>query len=109
VRDNPQFVALWREQFMMTSAEAYIGGAEARSGRESLLRKLRDLRTPTLIVCGENDLPFLAPSKKMHGAIPGSQLEIIAGAGHSPTFETPEKFNAVLTGFLNKIAVTATA
>lgn len=109
LRENAQFVALWREQFMMTSAEAYLGGAEAMSGRESLLGRLQDVRIPTLIVCGENDLPFLAPSKKMHEAIPGSQLEIIPGAGHSPTFETPEKFNAVLTTFLNKIAVTATA
>ena len=109
LRANAQFVALWREQFMMTSTDAYIGGAEAMSGRESLLGRLQDIRIPALIVCGEKDLPFLAPSKKMHAAIPGSQLEIIPGAGHSPTFETPEKFNAVLTTFLNKIAVTSSA
>lgn len=109
VRENATFVALWREQFMMTSIEAYIGGAEAMSGRKSLLGRLQDLRIPTLIVCGAKDMPFLGPSKKMHAAIPGSQLEIILGAGHSPTFETPEKFNAVLTTFLNKIAVTSSA
>lgn len=100
VRDNPQFVALWREQFMMTSAEAIIGGGEAMASRESLLERLKSLHLPTLIVCGENDLPFLGPSRKMHEAIEGSRLEIIEGAGHSPTFETPERFNAVLTDFL---------
>jgi pimeloyl-ACP methyl ester carboxylesterase len=109
VRENAQFVALWREQFTMTSIDAYIGGAHAMAQRESLIERLKRLHLPTLIVCGENDLPFLGPSKRMHEAIAGSQLEIIAGAGHSPTFETPEKFNAVLTAFLDKIAVTASA
>jgi pimeloyl-ACP methyl ester carboxylesterase len=109
VRENAQFVALWREQFMMTSVEAYIGGAEAMASRESLLGRLKELRLPALIVCGENDLPFRGPSKDMHEAIPGSQLEIIPGAGHSPTFETPEKFNAVLTGFLDHVAAAAHA
>jgi 3-oxoadipate enol-lactonase len=109
VRDNPQFVALWREQFMMTSAEAIIGGGEAMASRESLIERLKSLHLPTLIVCGENDLPFLEPSKKMHEAIKSSRLEIIAGAGHSPTFETPEEFNAVLTEFLETVVTPAPA
>jgi pimeloyl-ACP methyl ester carboxylesterase len=51
------------------------------------------------------------PIVLVHGftGIPGSQLEVIPGAGHSPTFETPEKFNAVLTGFLDRVASAAPA
>jgi pimeloyl-ACP methyl ester carboxylesterase len=109
VRANTQFVALWREQFIMTSIDAYVGGSLAMARRASIVEQLKSLKLPTLIVCGENDLPFLEPSRRIHAAIAGSQLEIIAGAGHSPTFETPEKFNAVLTAFLDKIEVTASA
>lgn len=109
VRGNARFVAMWREQFLMTAPQAYLGGAEAMARRESLIERLKTLAIPTLIICGENDLPFLGPSKKMHEAIPGSRLEIIAGAGHSPTFEAPDKFNAVLTAFLDRVAVAASA
>jgi pimeloyl-ACP methyl ester carboxylesterase len=104
VRQNEQFVNLWREQFLMTSVEAYVGGAQAMATRDSLIERLKSLHLPTLIVCGENDTPFLEPSRNMHAAISGSQLEIVAGAGHSPTFETPDKFNAILTAFLDKVA-----
>jgi len=109
VRQNEQFVNLWREQFLMTSVEAYVGGAQAMATRASLIERLKSLHLPTLIVCGENDTPFLEPSRNMHAAIPGSQLEIIAGAGHSPTFETPDKFNAVLTAFLDRVATATPA
>jgi pimeloyl-ACP methyl ester carboxylesterase len=109
VREDARFVALWREQFLMTSADAYIGGALAMARRESLIPRLKGLQLPALIICGENDLPFLGPSRRMHEAIPGSELAIIEGAGHSPTFETPEKFNAVLTAFLDRVAAAAPA
>jgi pimeloyl-ACP methyl ester carboxylesterase len=55
---------------------------------------------PVLIVCGELDEPFVGPSRRMHEAIPGSRLEIIAGCGHSPQIERPQEFNRLLLSFL---------
>lgn len=109
VRENADFIALWREQFVMTSVDAYIGGSFAMARRESIIEQLRSLKLPTLIVCGENDLPFLEPSRKMHAAITGSQLQVISGAGHIPTLETPDKFNAVLSAFLDRVITAAPA
>lgn len=102
IRSNPEAVRIWREQFLMTSREAYLYCAAAMAGRESLLEDLRCVAVPTLIVCGEKDAPFMEPSRLMHEAIPGSELVIIPGAGHSPQFETPAAFNRVLVGFLSR-------
>ncbi len=61
------------------------------------------IQIPTLVICGENDDPFLELSHRMHERIPDSELTIIAGAGHTPQIEKPEEFNRVLTGFLSRV------
>jgi 2-succinyl-6-hydroxy-2,4-cyclohexadiene-1-carboxylate synthase len=71
--------------------------------RPSLLSELVAVRVPTMIVCGVDDAPFVEPSQAMHEAIPGSELVMIEGAGHSPQIETPGEFNRILLGFLTRI------
>jgi pimeloyl-ACP methyl ester carboxylesterase len=61
---------------------------------------LRDVSCPTLVVVGELDLPFVAPSYALAGAIPGAHLEVIPEAGHSPQFEAPDQWIDVLERFL---------
>jgi len=109
IQANPEFLRTWREQFLLTSKEAYIYGANGMASRKSLLGELHRVSVPTLVICGENDEPFLEASRKMHAEIPGSRLEIIAGAGHSPQIETPAAFNAVITEFLSKVHEAAAA
>jgi pimeloyl-ACP methyl ester carboxylesterase len=55
---------------------------------------------PSLIVWGERDsiIP-LAHGVAAHEAMPGSRLEIFAGAGHLPHDADPDRFSAVLTDF----------
>jgi 3-oxoadipate enol-lactonase len=104
---NPRYIDIWREQFLMTSREAYIACANAMSSRRSLLGELGAISMPTLIICGEKDEPFLEPSRQMHEAIPGSELVIIQGAGHGPQMETPGEFNRVLSEFLARVRQTS--
>jgi 3-oxoadipate enol-lactonase len=104
---NPQFIEVWREQFLMTSREAYIACANAMSSRRSLLGEVGAVSVPTLIICGETDEPFLEPSRQMHEAIPGSELVIIPGAGHGPQMEAPAEFNRVLSEFLSRVRETS--
>ena len=106
---DPTFLRLWREQFVMTSVDAYIGGSLAMENRQSLLDRLASLSVPALIVCGENDEPFLQPSRDLQAAIHGSELTIIAGAGHSPATEKPADFNRALSGFLDRVRAAAPA
>jgi pimeloyl-ACP methyl ester carboxylesterase len=106
-QSNPQFIETWREQFLLTSREAYIACANGMSSRRSLLRELSAIAVPTLVICGEMDEPFLDPSRQMHEAISGSELVIIPGAGHGPQMETPAEFNRLLLGFLSKVPQTS--
>jgi pimeloyl-ACP methyl ester carboxylesterase len=64
---------------------------------------LSAIRVPTLIVVGDQDQPFLAPSEYMAKKIPGAKLEVIPGAGHSANLDQPEIFNRVLLDFLDAL------
>jgi 3-oxoadipate enol-lactonase len=108
LKANPRYIDLWREQFLMTSREAYIAGANGMASRRSVVADLAKVAVPTLVISGEKDEPFLEPSRQIHAAIPGSELVIIDGAGHGPQMETPAEFNRALTAFLTMVSEAAT-
>jgi pimeloyl-ACP methyl ester carboxylesterase len=60
---------------------------------------------PSLIVWGERDsiIP-LAHGVAAHEALPGSRLEVFAGAGHMPHDADPERFAATLIDFCDTTA-----
>lgn len=60
------------------------------------------ISVPTLIVCGAKDRFNLPASRRLAQQIPGAQLEIINDAGHQCHIQQPEKFAAVLHGFLTR-------
>jgi 3-oxoadipate enol-lactonase len=108
LKANPRYIDIWREQFLMTSREAYIAGANGMASRRSVLADLAKVAVPTLVICGEKDEPFLEPCRQIQAAIPGSELVIIEGAGHGPQMETPAEFNRILGAFLAKVSEAAT-
>ena len=62
---------------------------------------LASIRVPTLLVWGTRDR--LAPASQAYGlksAIPGSQIEWIAGVGHMPQEELPLQTIAIVAAFL---------
>lgn len=68
----------------------------------SILRGLKRLDIPTLLVWGQEDeiLP-LEHARQAHQRLPDSRLEIIDHCGHLPPMEQPEKFNQAVLDFLN--------
>ncbi len=64
--------------------------------------RLAEWQTPTLLVAGSHDRLF-APAvlREVADALPGARFHEIAVAGHSPYFETPDEFNAVVSAFLD--------
>jgi 3-oxoadipate enol-lactonase len=58
----------------------------------------------TLVMVGDEDVPFLDASERLVATIPGAALAVIPDAGHSPQFESPEKWWAALTAFLDAVA-----
>jgi 3-oxoadipate enol-lactonase len=67
----------------------------------NLLPALMGVKLPTLIVQGAQDsLRPPAEGRLMHEAIVGSELHIIDGASHTPAWEQPQVFRALLWQFL---------
>jgi pimeloyl-ACP methyl ester carboxylesterase len=67
---------------------------------------LPSVAVPTLIIVGDQDQPFLAPSQYMAKKIPGARLEVIKNAGHSSNLDQPDAFNRVLRDFLDHLPAT---
>ena len=69
--------------------------------RQGVFEHLPGITTPTLIIVGDEDEATIpAKSRRMHAAIPGSQLVVIKGAGHTSTVEEPERVTAAIDAFL---------
>ena len=64
---------------------------------------LARIAVPTLVITGEHDRTA-APevAQRMAQRIAGSQVQILAGAGHLLNIEQPDAFNAALSAFLNR-------
>lgn len=103
IQSDPRFLENYKQQFLMTSLEAYLYCAEEMNSREPILDRLSAIQVPTLIICGEHDTPFLRPSRNLHERIRGSQLVIIDGAGHTPQIEKAAEFNHALMEFLARV------
>lgn len=71
--------------------------------RNNLGEELNQIKQPTLLVWGNNDIitpPFVG--KEFNKLIPNSELHFIDKCGHAPMMEVPEAFNAILDSFLQK-------
>lgn len=78
--------------------------------RQNLANKLHQIEAPTLLIWGKDDNvtpPFVA--EKFDELIENTQLVLFDKCGHAPMMEHPEKFNAVLTDFLENGVVDLTS
>ncbi len=77
--------------------------------RNNLGDELNQVKIPTLLVWGNNDIvtpPFVA--KEFNKLIPNSELYFIDKCGHAPMMEVPDEFNKILYKFLKKLDQPAT-
>jgi len=73
------------------------------------LERLAAHTTPTLVIVGEQDKPFIGPSERMADVMPGASLAVIRDGGHSPQFESPDAWWQALSGFLDRVRQGAAA
>jgi pimeloyl-ACP methyl ester carboxylesterase len=90
------------QQAVHRSAQGLAHAARGMLAQEGsqVIDGLGSIRVPTLVIVGDQDQPFVAPSEYMAKKIPGARLEVIPGAGHSSNLDQPEIFNRVLREFL---------
>ena len=82
---------------------AYRIGAEAVWLADQRDR-VRDIRVPTLIVCGAQDhITSPALSHELTRLIPGARYEEIHSAGHLTNIEKPDEFNTLVGAFVRGV------
>jgi pimeloyl-ACP methyl ester carboxylesterase len=96
------FVDLIVQMAVDTGVEAFLRQHAALMARGDNRPLLPDIRCPTLVLIGRQDiLTPLELSEEIAAAIPGAQLEIIDDSGHLSTLEHPDAVNRTLRRWLN--------
>lgn len=98
---HPELVDALHHMLEIAPVEGIVGALEAMMARPDSTPLLAGIDVPTLVVVGAEDvLTPEAEARRLHAGIPGSRLEVIAGAGHASSFERPAAFNHVVSEFL---------
>jgi len=65
--------------------------------------RLTALARPLLVIFGERDQRWRPSSAALYRAVPGAQVELIPGVGHSPMLEDPSRTADLLLGFAGAV------
>ncbi|MGD2113951.1 MAG: alpha/beta fold hydrolase [Acidobacteriota bacterium] len=103
-RERPRVVERVREMIAAAGAPGVAQALEGMALRPDSRPFLEDVEVPTLVLCGAEDaLTPVAAAETLRDGIPGSRLEVLAGAGHLPNLETPEAFERAVAEFLRDL------
>ena len=104
--ERPEFVRFWIDRALAypypTTLEGLVRQADAIRSHDTLAR-LGEIRVPTLITTGTEDI-LVPPASScvLHARIPGSELVTLPDAGHLHFIEQAEAFNRINLEFLTK-------
>jgi 3-oxoadipate enol-lactonase len=85
-----------------TTPAGYLGCTAAIMNFD-FVPKLPSVRTPTLVVCGDDDQGTPpAGNKRIAELVPGGRYEEIAKARHFPNVERADAFNRIMLGWLGQ-------
>lgn len=102
-RRHPEQREIARRKVLNTSVNGYVYVARSFGKWKPVTDRLKEIHAPTLIFWGEEDAPFLRPSRLLNESIEGSKLVVVPGAGHSPHEEAPDLFNRELRAFIERV------
>jgi len=98
--ERPGYREMGDRKFLGCSPVMYAAMLGQLLDQDDRLEGLAALDVPTLVMVGEQDTPFLGPSRAMAEAMPAAELAVIPDAGHSPQFEHPDAWRDALLAFL---------
>lgn len=105
---DPALVALLVAMAGRVGREGYVRQQEAIIGRADSRPTLGEIRCPTLVLCGREDILLpLALSEEMHAGIAGSKLVVVERCGHMSAMEQPKAVTAALREWLASVSGTA--
>jgi pimeloyl-ACP methyl ester carboxylesterase len=98
--ERPGFEEFELRKWDALSGVMWATMASEMANQPDQLALLAGVRCPTLVIVGEEDASFVAPSRDMAATIPGAELVVVPDAGHSPQFENPIPWFEAVDGFL---------
>lgn len=102
-RERPQVVARVREIVLGNPPRGIADALAGLAARADSTPTLREIRVPTLVLCGEEDaLTPPSDAEALRSGIAGSRLVLVPRAGHLANLEDPDAFNRALLGFLGE-------
>jgi pimeloyl-ACP methyl ester carboxylesterase len=103
-RKNPrgwaEFAAALAEHSALGAALTMRGVQAARPSLYHLRDELAQVRTPVLLVVGDEDEGCLEPALMLKRTIPTAGLAILPRTGHTANLEEPDVFNQLVDRFL---------
>lgn len=85
------------------AADAIAAASVGMANRPDSMPDLPTITVPVLVITSSGDA-LIPPeaTARIAGGIPNASLDTIEGAGHLSNLEAPERFNALLQGFLSR-------
>lgn len=85
-------------------ADGFLAQAQACIDWEGAAERLRSVQVPALVIVGDQDIA--CPPRLSHvilEAMPGAELAVIQGGAHQPFQEKPDEYNAIVSGFWERV------
>ena len=103
-RSRPDLVEGALRMMRKMSAENVAGVQRGMADRPDSVSTLKTITVPTLIITGDEDsLTGVPEAELMKQHIPGSDMKIVAKAGHYSPWEQPEEVGRLLRQFLDSV------
>ncbi|HLU56662.1 MAG TPA: alpha/beta fold hydrolase [Pseudonocardia sp.] len=113
VAPNPAVMAVQRTVVRLLPRRVATGLGLTKAGWLAVLRavadtdfrpRLHEIAVPALVLCGSRDVANLPAARQLAAAIPGAELQVIRGAGHTWNVQMPDRFSAVVGDFYRRLA-----
>jgi 2-succinyl-6-hydroxy-2,4-cyclohexadiene-1-carboxylate synthase len=100
---QPEQREIARRKTLSTSVNGYIYAPRSFGKWQSVTSRLSEIKVPTLIIRGEEDLGFVKASDVLQKFIKGAELAVVPGAYHNPHEEAPGFVNEKFLKFLSRL------
>ena len=100
--DLPSGVQAHIERLDRMSVDGFLGAGRALGEQESVLERLSEIGSPTLILVGDQD-PLRGPSEQMKERMPDARYTLIKGSTHGTCLWQPEVFTSAVLDFLGEV------